>query len=111
MDIVQERLEREYDLNLITTAPSVIYRITKTDGEKLDVDNPTNFPDPVTIEYIEEPYVNASIMAPNDYVGTVMELCQDKRGNFKDMQYINEKRVILVYEMPLSEIIYDFLTN
>ncbi len=108
MDIVQERLEREYDLNLITTAPSVIYRITKTDGEKLDVDNPTNFPDPVTIEYIEEPYVNASIMTPNDYVGTVMELCQDKRGNFKDMQYINEKRVILVYEMPLSEIIYDF---
>lgn len=107
MDVVQERLEREYNLNLITTAPSVIFKITKTDGQKLDVDNPTNFPDPAEIEYIEEPYVEASIMLPTEYVGTVMDLCQEKRGTMKDMEYINEKRVILRYDMPLSEIIYD----
>ncbi|MCR4429834.1 MAG: translation elongation factor 4 [Tepidanaerobacteraceae bacterium] len=108
MDVICERLEREYDLNLITTAPSVIYKVTKTNGDKIDVDNPTNFPHPTEIEYIEEPYVDASIMLPTEYVGTVMELCQDKRGTFKDMQYINQKRVILKYDMPLSEIIYDF---
>jgi GTP-binding protein LepA len=107
MDVVQERLEREYNLNLITTAPSVIFRIKKNDGQKIEVDNPTNFPDPAEIEYIEEPYVEASIMLPTDYVGTVMDLCQEKRGTMKDMEYINEKRVILRYDMPLSEIIYD----
>lgn len=108
MDVVQERLEREYDLNLITTAPSVVYKITQTDGMKLDVDNPTNFPEPQEIEFIEEPYVEASIMVPHNFVGPVMELCQEKRGTFKDMQYVNVKRVIITYEMPLSEIIYDF---
>ncbi|HHW01532.1 MAG TPA: elongation factor 4 [Thermoanaerobacterales bacterium] len=108
MDVIQERLEREYNLNLITTAPSVIYKVTRTSGEQISVDNPTNFPNPTEIDYIEEPYVEASIMLPTEYVGTIMELCQDKRGTFKDMQYINEKRVILKYDMPLSEIIYDF---
>lgn len=108
MDVVQERLEREYDLNLITTAPSVIYKITQTDGTKIEVDNPTNFPEPQEIEYIEEPYVEASIMAPHDFVGEVMKLCQEKRGTFKNMNYVNAKRVIIIYEMPLSEIIYDF---
>jgi GTP-binding protein LepA len=108
MDIVQERLEREYALSLVTTAPSVIYRVTKTDGESMDVDNPTNFPDPTDIEFIEEPFVNASIMVPTEYVGTVMDLCQDRRGIFKNMEYINEKRVILNYNMPLAEIIYNF---
>lgn len=107
MDVVQERLEREYNLNLITTAPSVVFKITKTDGHTINVDNPTNFPDPAEIEYIEEPYVEASIMLPTEYVGQVMELCQEKRGTMKDMEYINEKRVILRYDMPLSEIIYD----
>jgi len=107
MDVVQERLEREYNLNLITTAPSVIFKITKTDGTQIDVDNPTNFPDPAEIQYIEEPFVTASIMMPTEYVGTVMDLCQEKRGTMKDMEYINEKRVILRYDMPLTEIIYD----
>lgn len=107
MDIVQERLEREYDLGLITTAPSVIYEIKKTNGEKLKVDNPTNFPNPSEIEYIEEPYVEASIMLPTEYVGSVMDLCREKRGTMIDMNYINEKRVILRYDMPLGEIIYD----
>jgi len=108
MEIIQERLEREYGINMITTAPSVVYKIKRTDGEEIMVDNPTNFPDPSKIEYIEEPYVEAQIMLPTEYVGPVMELCQDKRGIFKDMQYINEKRVILRYHMPLLEIIYDF---
>lgn len=108
MDVVQERLEREYDLNLITTAPSVVYKVTKTDGIKIDVDNPTNFPEPQEIEYIEEPYVEASIMAPHEFIGAVMELCQEKRGTFKNMNYVNTKRVIIIYEMPLSEIVYDF---
>lgn len=108
MDVIQERLEREYNLNLITTAPSVVFKVYKTNGEKLEVDNPTNFPSPTEIQYIEEPYVQASMMVPTEYVGTIMELCQDRRGTFKDMQYINEKRVILRYDMPLSEIIYDF---
>jgi len=107
MDVVQERLEREYNLNLITTAPSVVYKITKTDGSTIDVDNPTNFPNPAEIEHIEEPYVEASIMLPTEYVGPVMELCQERRGSMKGMEYINERRVILRYEMPLSEIIYD----
>lgn len=107
MDVVQERLEREYNLNLITTAPSVVYKITKTNGDTINVDNPTNFPDPAEIAYIEEPYVEASIMLPTEYVGQVMELCQEKRGTMKTMEYVTEKRVILRYEMPLSEIIYD----
>ncbi len=107
MDVVQERLEREYNLNIITTAPSVIFKVKKTDGSKIEVDNPTNFPDPAEIEYMEEPYVEASIMLPTEYMGAVMDLCQEKRGTMKDMEYINEKRVILRYDMPLSEIIYD----
>jgi GTP-binding protein LepA len=111
MEIVQERLEREYGINLITTAPSVVYKIIKTNGEEVMVDNPTNFPEPSKIEHIEEPYVEASIMLPTEYVGAVMELCQEKRGNFKDMQYLSEKRVLLRYDMPLSEIIYDFFNQ
>ncbi|HHV83109.1 MAG TPA: elongation factor 4 [Tepidanaerobacter syntrophicus] len=108
MDIIQERLEREYDLNIITTAPSVVFKVIKTDGSIVEIDNPTNFPDPSEIDYIEEPYVRASIMLPTEYVGAIMELCQERRGEMKDMEYINEKRVILRYDMPLSEIIYDF---
>ncbi|MFO7152235.1 MAG: translation elongation factor 4 [Bacillota bacterium] len=111
MEIVQERLEREYGLNLITTAPSVIYKIKMTNGEEMMVDNPTNFPEPSKIEHIEEPYVEASIMLPTEYVGAVMELCQEKRGIFKDMQYLSEKRVLMRYDMPLSEIIYDFFNQ
>lgn len=108
MDIIQERLEREYDLNIITTAPSVVFKVVRTDGSVVEIDNPTNFPDPSEIDYIEEPYVRASIMLPTEYVGAIMELCQERRGEMKDMEYINEKRVILRYDMPLSEIIYDF---
>lgn len=108
MEIIQERLEREYNLQLITTAPSVIYRITKTDGEVMLVDNPTNMPAPNSIEKLEEPFVKASIMVPSDFVGPVMELCQDKRGTFGTMEYITQQRVILTYAMPLSEIIFDF---
>lgn len=111
MEIVQERLEREYGLNLITTAPSVIYKIKMTNGEEMMVDNPTNFPEPSKIEHIEEPYVEASIMLPTEYVGAVMELCQEKRGIFKDMQYLSERRVLMRYDMPLSEIIYDFFNQ
>lgn len=108
MEIIQERLEREHKLDLVTTAPSVIYKVKKTNGEILQIDNPTNFPPAVEIEEIMEPYVVATIMLPNEYVGTVMELCQEKRGIFKNMSYMDENRVILSYEMPLSEIIYDF---
>ncbi|MFX0559117.1 translation elongation factor 4 [Tepidibacillus infernus] len=108
MEIIQERLEREFGINLITTAPSVVYHVTKTNGEKLVIDNPSNLPEPVHIEYIEEPYVKAGIMVPNDYVGAVMELCQGKRGEFVDMQYLDTNRVTLTYNMPLSEIVYDF---
>ncbi|NLH00849.1 MAG: elongation factor 4 [Clostridiales bacterium] len=108
MEIVQERLEREYDLDLITTAPSVIYHVTKTNGEMLIVDNPLNYPDPSQIDFAEEPYVKASIMTPTEYVGNIMELCQDRRGEYKGMQYLDETRVELQYEMPLNEIIYDF---
>lgn len=108
MEIMQERLEREYNLDLVTTAPSVIYKITKTDGTTLDITNPTNLPDPSEIEYMEEPIVNATIITPSDYTGPIMELCQSRRGTFKDMQYIEEKRVMLHYEIPLNEIIYDF---
>lgn len=108
MEIIGERLEREYNLELITTAPSVIYKITKTDGGMIMIDNPTNYPNPSTILKAEEPMTNAHIYAPSDYVGNIMELCQDRRGVFKDMQYIDEDRVDIHYELPLNEIIYDF---
>ncbi|WP_019154577.1 translation elongation factor 4 [Robertmurraya massiliosenegalensis] len=108
MEIIQERIEREFKIDLITTAPSVIYDVILTDGSQLKIDNPSDMPDPQKIERIEEPYVKATMMAPNDYVGAIMELCQEKRGNFIDMQYMDETRVSIVYEVPLSEIVYDF---
>ena len=108
MEIIQERLEREYTLDLITTAPSVIYKVTMTNGEVQYIDNPTNYPDPALIQVAEEPMVNASILAPSDYVGNIMELCQDRRGVFKDMKYLDDTRVELHYELPLNEIVYDF---
>lgn len=108
MEIIQERLEREFDLNIITTAPSVIYRVTKVDGEVVMIQNPTNLPDPSEIEMIEEPIVNSDIIVPKDYVGVVMELCQERRGTMKDMEYMDETRVMLHYELPLNEVIYDF---
>ncbi|WP_315116880.1 translation elongation factor 4 [uncultured Clostridium sp.] len=108
MDIMQERIEREFNLEIITTAPSVIYRITKTDGELLEITNPTNLPEPSEIESMEEPMVKCSIIAPSDYVGPIMDLAQNRRGTFKDMQYLDTTRVSLNYEIPLNEIIYDF---
>ena len=108
MEIIQERLEREYNLDLITTAPNVIYRVTKNDGTVLLVDNPLDYPSPDEIQLAEEPYVKASLIAPQDYVGNIMELCQQRRGEFKDMVYLDANRVELHYEMPLNEIIYDF---
>lgn len=108
MEIIQERLEREYGLTLITTAPSVIFKVHRTDGTMIEIDSPSALPDTKFIDYIEEPIVKASIMVPNDYVGAVMELCQEKRGNFINMEYINPTRVILTYRLPLGEIIYDF---
>ncbi len=108
MEIIQERLEREYNLDLVTTAPSVIYKVFKTNGEMMWCDNPTNLPPAVEIAYMEEPMVNADIMVPVDYVGNVMELCQERRGIFKDMKYMDETRAQIFYEMPLNEIIYDF---
>lgn len=108
MEIIQERIEREFKIDLITTAPSVIYHVIMTDGSEARVDNPSNMPDPQKIERVEEPYVKATMMAPNDFVGAIMEICQNKRGIFIDMQYLDEKRVSIVYEIPLSEIVYDF---
>ncbi len=108
MEIIQERLEREYNLDLVTTAPSVIYKVYKTNGEMIWVDNPTNLPDGAEIDYMEEPMVKATIMAPKDYVGSVMELCQERRGVYKDMTYMDESRAEIFYELPLNEIIYDF---
>ncbi len=108
MEIIQERLEREYNLDLITTAPSVIYKVNLTSGETVYIDNPTNYPDPANIQSAEEPMVKASILAPSDYVGNIMELCQERRGVFKDMKYLDATRVELHYELPLNEIIYDF---
>ncbi len=108
MEIIQERLEREYNLDLVTTAPSVIYKITKTDGTVVMIDNPTNYPDPGVIAKSEEPMTNAHIYSPSEYVGNIMELCQDRRGIFKDMTYIDSDRVDIHYELPLAEIIYDF---
>ncbi len=108
MDVVQERLEREYNLDIITTAPSVIYHVYLHDGTKLILENPSKFPSPQEIDRIEEPFVTVEIMTPSDYVGPLMELCQNKRGIYKELNYIDETRMILIYEMPLSEIIYDF---
>ena len=108
MEIIQERLEREYNLDLITTAPSVVYKIKKTNGEEISIDNPTNYPDPATIASAEEPITNAHIYSPTEYVGNIMELCQERRGVFKDMKYIDTDRVDIHYELPLNEIIYDF---
>ncbi len=108
MEIVQERLEREYNLTLITTAPSVIFRVHKIDGEVINIDNPTNLPEVQKIEKIEEPYVKATIMVPNEYVGNIMELCQEKRGTYKHMEYLTADRVTIVYELPLVEIVFDF---
>lgn len=108
MEIMQERIEREFNLDIITTAPSVIYKVTKTDGEKFDLTNPTNLPDPSQIAFMEEPMVKASIILPSEYTGAVMELCQLKRGRYIDMKYIEETRVVLEYDMPLNEIVYDF---
>ena len=108
MEIIQERLEREFDLNIVTTAPSVIYKVMKNDGTMLEIQNPSNLPAVSEIEYMEEPIVKASIMTPTDYVGTIMELCQNKRGSYISMEYLEEKRVVLHYELPLNEVIYDF---
>jgi GTP-binding protein LepA len=108
MEIIQERIEREFKIDLITTAPSVIYQVYMTDGTLINVDNPSNMPEQVKIDRVEEPYVKATMMSPNDYVGAIMELCQQKRGNFVDMQYLDENRVSIVYEIPLAEIVYDF---
>ena len=108
MDVIQERIEREFNIDLIATAPSVIYHVYLTDGTQLIVDNPSQMPEPQTIKSIEEPYVKASIMTPNDYVGAIMELCQKQRGVFIDMQYLDETRVHVNYEIPLGEIVYDF---
>ena len=108
MDVIQERLEREYNLTLITTAPSVNYKVYKTNGEMLEVDNPAKLPPPTEIDYIEEPYVKATTIVPKDFVGTIMELSQDKRGEYHSMEYLDETRVSVVYHLPLSEIIYDY---
>ena len=108
MEVIQERLEREFDLDLVTTLPSVIYEAYKTDGTMVRVDNPHNYPDPSVIEHAEEPYVKVTIVTPPDYVGNIMPMCQERRGEFKDMQYLDTYLVELHYEMPLNEIIYDF---
>ncbi len=108
LDIIQERLEREYDLDLVTTAPSVVYKVYKTDGTVIDLTNPSNLPDPSEIDYMEEPIVNAEIMVTKDYVGSIMELCQLRRGRYISMEYIDAGRALLKYELPLNEIIYDF---
>lgn len=108
LEIIEERLEREYNLDLITTVPSVVYKIFLTDGSMVEIDNPTNYPDPAYIDYCEEPFSNAHIYVPSEFVGTVMDMCQERRGVFKDMNYITPDRVDIHYELPLNEIIYDF---
>lgn len=108
MEIIQERIEREFNIDLITTAPSVVYKVKLTDGSEIKIENPSNMPPQQQIDYVEEPYVKATIMVPKDYVGAVMELCQSKRGDFGDMQYLDENRVQLIYDIPLAEIVYDF---
>lgn len=111
MEIIQERIEREFDIDLITTAPSVIYRVTYPKGEVIEIDNPSQMPEKKMVEKVEEPYVKATIMTPNDFVGQVMELCQAKRGDFVDMVYLDENRVNITYHIPLSEIVYDFFDH
>ena len=108
LEIIQERLEREYNLDLVTTAPGVIYKVHKTDGEVIDLTNPSNLPDPTEIDYMEEPIVSAEIMVTKEFVGSIMELCQERRGRYIDMEYMEETRALLKYELPLNEIIYDF---
>ncbi len=108
MEIIQERLEREFNLDLVTTAPSVIYKLTLTNGEKIEIDNPTNYPDPALIAEAEEPFVRASIFTPSQYIGNIMDLCQGRRGEYRDTKYLDEDRVELHYDLPLNEIIYDF---
>ncbi len=108
LEIIEERLEREYNLDLVTTAPSVIYKVMKTDGTMIDLTNPTNLPDPSEIDYMEEPMVEAEIMVTSDYIGPIMELCQERRGVYKEIEYIEANRAILRYDLPLNEIIYDF---
>lgn len=108
MEIISERLEREFDMDLVTTAPSVIYRVNTMDGENLWIDNPSNLPNPATIDSMEEPFVRATIMAPTEFVGAIMELCQEKRGTYIEMKYLDAKRVQILYDLPLNEIIYDF---
>ncbi|CDC11517.1 elongation factor 4 [Clostridium sp. CAG:413] len=111
LEIIQERLEREYDLDLVTTVPSVIYKINLTDGTTVEIDNPTHYPDPATIASCEEPFTDAHIYSPAEYVGAIMDLCQDRRGVFKNMDYITPDRVDIHYELPLNEIIYDFFDS
>jgi GTP-binding protein LepA len=111
MEIIQERIEREFNIPLITTAPSVVYRVKLTNGQTLEIDNPSNYPESGKIDYVEEPYVKASIIVPNDYVGAIMELCQSRRGEFVNMEYLDTSRVTLIYELPLSEIVYDFFNQ
>jgi len=108
MEIIQERIEREFNIPLITTAPSVIYKVVLTNGNVIEIDNPSNYPDSSKLDHVEEPYVKASIIVPNDYVGAVMELCQNKRGEFVNMEYLDENRVTITYQLPLAEIVYDF---
>ena len=108
MEIIQERLEREFNLDLVTTAPSVIYKVHKTNGEVIDLTNPSNLPDPSEIEYMEEPMVSAEIMVTTDYIGAIMDLCQERRGVYLGMEYMETTRALLKYELPLNEIIYDF---
>lgn len=108
MDVIQERIEREFGLDIITTAPSVVYHVIKTDGELIEVDNPSEMPDPTEIEAVEEPYARAEITVPSDYIGAVMEICEEKRGTFQTIDYIDDIRVNVIYEIPLSEIVYDF---
>ncbi|WP_281888313.1 translation elongation factor 4 [Paenibacillus sp. YYML68] len=108
MDVIQERIEREFDIPLITTAPSVVFRVTQTNGDTISIENPSLFPEPGKIDYVEEPFVKAKIIVPNDYVGAIMELCQGKRGEFINMEYLDTTRVTLTYDIPLSEIVYDF---
>lgn len=111
MEIIQERIEREFNIDLITTAPSVIYQVTQTDGSEISIDNPSFMPDNQSIQEVSEPYVEATVMVPNDYVGSVMELCQKKRGIFQNMEYLDDNRVNVIYEIPLSEIVYDFFDS
>ena len=108
LEIIQERLEREYNLDLVTTAPGVVYKVHKTDGTVIDITNPSNLPDPSEIEYMEEPIVDAEIMVTSEYVGAIMTLCQERRGEYIGMEYIEGTRALIKYVLPLNEIIYDF---